>query len=137
MKMLRRIPTPDERAEKFARFMTQRLRCKKWCKSVNTDILDISWKPTDPLAQAAGLGDYDRACARVRLDPSGDLVLEMGLLPFSSKVKDIEAWEAEVAALNNAHKKVIEERQRNYNRKRQIPFRRHRSNRRKLISPSG
>ena len=114
MEQVRRIPTPERRAEDLARFLTKRMRYMGWCNSVNTDTLDIAYLSTDPVAQAAGLGDYKRGCANIRLDPMSDLVLELGLLPYSSRADEPVAWEAEVKALNAAHKKVIDARRANY-----------------------
>jgi len=104
---------------------------------MDTDKIDIRYKETCIVTTATGKEGYADACVVLRIPVDTDLAKELGLETYISRTKDPEAWGVEVAALNAAHKEIIGARRKNYNRKRPRHFRRHRSNRKKLISPRG
>lgn len=136
MTQQRRILSPEQRAENLARFLTKRLRYKGWCKSVNTDTIDIRYTGTCAATQATGQRDFPAACKMLRIRPTDDIVLEIGLLPYASYINEPDAWQAEAAALNAAITAMVTARQENYKRPRPR-LRRKLSRQKKWISPQG
>ncbi|HVU75919.1 MAG TPA: hypothetical protein VHD38_03765 [Candidatus Paceibacterota bacterium] len=108
-----RRPTIKERAENLARFLTKRTKSKKWCKCINTAILDIRYREVDPIAQLS-CGNFDRGYREVDLVPQSDEAIELGLFPYASLLTPEGEHEAEL--LNTALKAMIELRQVQYGR---------------------
>ena len=135
--MKRPIPTPQARAEKLARYLTQRLKRKDWCKSVNPDDIDMRFKQTCIATTVTGKEGFAEACEVLRIPVGSDLAKELGLETYSSYATDREAWERESADLTSAMKAVVRGRQVNYRHPRPRFKIQKRSKRKLWISPTG
>lgn len=98
------------RVFRVGKALMERVYGPKWFKSVNVEILDISYAETCPFVQASGTDSYWEACGSAHIDFRTDLIQRAGVIPYNSSNSSAAARRSllrEIESLNRQWRLLI------------------------------